>query len=317
VPDRLQRLDAPQQYTDRTSSLAKQIGQMISVSPIKVDYAMGGYFGLWGRDIMTLSSGVNPDAPAQSMEDMALVRRFIKDPTRSSDVTTKFWGFMGQTSGKFNQAVNTYDSMVKGFRDQDAKDFLTKLPANERTFTILKSAANEEGKPAFSTDERRLHPLQRAYDAVTLLNGLRGEISDNSFKTFETGENIKLSPVQRRDLLDSVRELAQKEMRNGFVIMKEPGYANRPVMTLDDTMARIRSISPEVGNEIAARYATSKIYRADAVAKSYAPMQSAVLREGGEADLSNFTDDAQAQGYEFGAERVKRPQKRRIEIRPR
>jgi hypothetical protein len=106
-------------------------------------------------------------------------------------------------------------------------------------------------------------------------------------------------------------------MRNGFVIMKEPGYANRPVMTLDDTMARIRSISPEVGNEIAARYATSKIYRADAVAKSYAPMQSAVLREGGEADLSNFTDDAQAQGYEFGAERVKRPQKRRIEIRPR
>jgi hypothetical protein len=80
---------------------------------------------------MALSAGVDDRAPAQNPEDRVF-RRFIKDPTRTSDVTTKFWDFMGQTTGKYSQAVNTYDSLVKGFRDQDAKDFLAKLPGAER-----------------------------------------------------------------------------------------------------------------------------------------------------------------------------------------
>lgn len=45
VPDRLQRLATEQQYTDRTSSLAKNIGKAIGVSPIKVEYSADGFFG--------------------------------------------------------------------------------------------------------------------------------------------------------------------------------------------------------------------------------------------------------------------------------
>lgn len=311
VPESLQRLRPEQQYTDKTSSLAKTIGQVIGVSPIKVDYAIGSTFGLWGRDIMAMSSGVDPNQPAQSWEDRVFVRRLLKDPARTSDVTTKFWDFMGQTSGKFNQNVATYDTMVKKFQDQGAKDFLNTLPASERAFVIMKSAAKEDGKPAFGADEKRLHPLQRAYDAVTLLNGLRRELTENTFRNFEGGENIKMDPVTRRDLIENVRELAQMEMRNSFVIMKEPGYAGRALLDVSDTMAKIRAASPTVADEIATRYATAKIYKTEIVAKAYPKLRDELIRGGSDADLSQFVEKGD---YEFGGEKVRKPQKRRIQI---
>lgn len=315
VPGTLQRLKPEFQYTDKTSALAKQIGQMIGVSPIKVDYAIGSTFGLWGRDIMALSSGVDPDAPAQSWEDRVFVRRLLKDPARTSDVTTRFWDYMGQTTGKYNQSVATYDDLVKKFHDTDAKQFLEKLPSAERAFVIMKSAATEDGKPAFKADEKRLHPLQRAYDAVTILNGLRRELNDNAFKNIENGANLKLDPVMRRDLIENVRELAQMEMRNSFVIMKEPGYAGRPLFDVNATMDKIMALSPTVGEEIATRYATNRIYKTDAVAQAYPKMQQALLSQGSNADIASLAGDAKGE-YEFGGDRVKKAPKRRVQIQP-
>jgi hypothetical protein len=314
VPDRLQRLPAAQQYTDRTSSLAKFIGSTINVSPMKIDYGIGAMFGNWGRDIMTLSKGVDESAPAANWEDYVFLRRLIKDPTRTSDVTTKFWGFMSQTSGTYNQDVAGYDNLVRQFDDAGAKKFLDRLPERERAFVIMKSAANEDGKPAFKADEKRLHPLQRAYDAVTVLNGLRRELVDNAFRAYETGEPLKLNAASRRDLIENVRELAQMEMRNSFAIMKEPGYANRALLDTAPTLEKIRKIAPNVADEIATRYATQKIFTTKAAAAAYSQLQSMVLRDGSEADISGLVDDAKADGYEFGGERVRRPPKRRVPI---
>lgn len=314
VPQPLQRLNVQEQYTDRTSSVAKFIGQSIGVSPIKVDYGIGAYFGLWGRDIAALSSGVDERTPAQNWEDRALVRRFIKDPTRSSDTVTQFWKFMGQTTGQFNQSVATYDFLNKSFRDDDAKAFLSKLTKDERAFVILKSAANEDGKPAFNADQKRLFPLQRAYDAVTILNGMRRELSDDTFKTYESGQNVKLSPRDRRDMIDNLRELAQTEMRNSFVIMKTPGWAERPVMDLAPIMDKIRKVSPMVADEVATRYATGRVYTTRAIAQSYDRLRDEVIRNGSQADVGDMAADARSEGYEFGGERVRKPQKRRVVI---
>lgn len=318
VPDSLKRKAPAEQYTDKTSSLARWIGETAGVSPIKVDYAVGQYFGLWGRDLMRATSGIDQDAPAQNWEDMSLVRRFIKDPTRSSDITKKFWEFMGQTSGQYNQAAATYSAMVKGFQDSDAAEFLGKLPASERAFVIMKEAANPDDprKPAFNADEKRLHPLQRAYDAVNVLNAVRRELANNAFKRFEDGKQVLLSPRQRGDVADAVRELAQVEMRNSFVIMKQPGYDKRPLMDTKPLLEKIRASAPEVANEIATRYATAKIYTTQSVAKAYPALQRELLRNGSDADLSDLAFSAQEEGFAFGAERVSRPQKRRIAIPP-
>ena len=271
--------------------------------------------GLGGRDVMALSSGVDPNAPDRSWEDMALVRRLLKDPDRTSNVTTKFWEYMGQTTGKYNQAVKTYENFLKSGRadrDQLAKEYISKLPSDQRAFVILRSAADDNGKPAFKADAKKLHPLQRAYDAVTILNQMRKELNDNSFKDCAEGKNTKLDPATRRYLIENVRELAHTELRNALVIMKEPGYTGRQLFDLDIVMEKIRSLSPVVYEEIRTRYATSKIPRTYDVATAYQKMKADLLRNGSGADPGDFvTGD-----YEFDGDRAKKPQKRRIEIAP-
>lgn len=314
VPGQLQRLPAPMQFNENTSELAKWLGQMTGLSPMKIEFGIGSQFGNWGRDVMALSQGVDPDHPAQSWDNAIFLRRFIKDPTRTSDATTKFWDFMGQTTGQFNQAVAAYDSLVKGFQDDKAKEFLSKLPAAERAFVTLKSAATEYGKAAFNADERRLHPLQRAYDAITTLNGLRAELTKNTFRDFETLTRLKLDPEKRRDLISNIRELAQMEMRNALVIMKEPGYEGRPIFDPNDVMERIVHLSPEIGAEIAARYATNRIYTTTATQQAWPKLRDQLVRSGSEADIRDLAYDAKSAGYEFGGERVKKPVKRRTVI---
>lgn len=314
VPGQLQRLPAEMQFTDRTSAIAKWLGSVTGLSPMKIEYGIGAEFGNWGRDVMALSQGVDQDTPALAWDDAIFLRRLIKDPTRSSDITTKFWDYMGQTTGRFNQDVAAYDSLVKGYQDEGAREFLNKLPSAERSFVTLKSAAKEDGRPAFNADEKRLHPLQRAYDAVTLLNGLRRELSTNVFRNFETLERLKLDPVKRRDLNENIRELAQMEMRNALVIMREPGYEGRPLLDPNDTMEKIVHLSPEIGAEIATRYATSKIYTTGAIQKAWPELRDELVRSGSEADIHGLAYDAKADGYEFGGERVKRPARRRLPV---
>jgi hypothetical protein len=170
--------------------------------------------------------------------------------------------------------------------------------------------------PAFNADQKRLHPLVRASDAVTLLNGLRRDLVGNTFNPFETGQPLKIAPTTRRDLIDNIRELAQVEMRKAFVTMKEPGCAGRPIISPQASMDKIRGLSPTVADEIAARYATSKIYTTDAVAAAYPELQRSLVTEGSEADVAGLAFDAHADGYEFGGERVKKPPKRRLTIQP-
>ncbi len=312
VPEQLQGRPAAQQYSDRTSELAKQLGKQIGVSPMKVDYAIGDLFGLWGRDVMALSQGLSENAPAASLDEAVFFRRMVKDPTRSSNVVTKFWEFMGRTTGRYNQDVTGYNDMVKdavtrGASMAPANDFLSKLPASERAFVTLKSGARDDGKPAFTTDERRLHPLQNAYDAVEMLNGLRKELASNAQMTFGGRDRVMLNPQERRNLLDNVRELAQMSMRNALVVVGEPGYASRQVLDPNDTMDKIRAISPVIADEIATRYATAKVYSVEAVRKAWPQLRDRVVRDGSEADVRELAFDAKADGYQFNGTKAKRP----------
>jgi len=314
VPSALQGLPSEMQFTDRTSEAAKWLGQQTGMSPIKIEYFVGSQFGNWGRDALALSQGVGEDAPAKDFDDRIFLRRFVKDPTRSSDAVTKFWDFMGRTTGKYNQSLGAYDTLVKGFQEQKAAEFLSKLPAAEKSFVTLRSAADENGKPAFSADEKRLHPLQRAYDAVTIVNGMRKEMATNNFATYEGGARVKLDPEMRRDLLDNIRELGQMEMRNALVALGEPGYVGRPILDVNDVMLKIRHLSPEVANELATRYATAKIYKTEEVVKVWPRAQRDLSRFGSGADIQGLSYEAKGAGYEFGGERVRKPAKRRVSI---
>lgn len=316
VPKTLQGLPPEMQYTDRTTAIAKEIGQLLGVSPIKVEYAIGANFGTWGRDIAAMSQGIDEDAPAAQWADTAFVRRFLKDPTRFNATSKKFWEYMARDSGKFNQALKSYDEMVKQFRDDRAKEVLSRLPENQKAYVTLNSAGREDGKPAFDADEKRLFPLRRAYDAVTLINGLRTPLSTNTYSEWQTREPKPMSPELRRDLIDELRKLGQMEMYNAFVIMKEPGYAKQPLQDVNEVFEKIQALSPDVARELATRYATAKIYSTEAVREAWPTLKSELLRFGSGADIAFLKGDARAAGYEFSGDRTRKPQKRRIPVAP-
>lgn len=314
VPERLQRLTPSEQYTERTSQLARTVGGALNVSPVKIDYAIGSAFGLWGRDLLAASNATDPNAPGAALEDQVFFRRFIKNASSSSETLKRFWDMAAAQNGKFAQAKNTYEDMLGRFRDGDAARFLGKLATPERAYVTLNSAADENGKLKFSADEKRLHPLTRAAEAVRALNGYVQELQGNAQKDIATGQQVAIDPQKRRQLIDAIRVLSAMEQRNALTIMKEKGYEDRKVISTADQLATIRAIDARVADEIAARYAMQKIAPTAAIARAWPEAQRRLLQDGSQADLRDLAMDAKADGYEFGADRVSRPARRRVPI---
>jgi hypothetical protein len=315
VPQHLQALTPAEQFIPgQTSMLARQIGGTLGLSPIKVEYAIGSGFGLWGKDLLAGSSAADPDAPAAALENTMFLRRFIKGADVASETTKRFWTLAGQQTGEYAQAKNTYDSMIGTFREKDAAAFLAALPTQERVYVTLQSSADEDGKAVFNADDKRLHPLTRAAQAVLGNTGYIRELQGNTQQSVESRERLALDPEHRRDVIAGLRQLSAIEQRNALRIVGEPGYAGRKLLSAEDQLAVIRAISPEAADEIAARYAVAKIAPTETVARLWPEAQQRLLAEGSEAELRDLSYDAKADGYAFEADRVKRAPKRRLPI---
>lgn len=313
VPDRVQNRAHPElEYTERTSSMGKEVGKIMGWSPMKVDYAVGAFFGTWGRNALSASSSLDESAPAQALDDVMFLRRFIKDGERVSGRARQFWDYMASKTGRYSEDAKSYHEMVKqaiikGEPITDATALLNKLPAPEQVYVALAEGARPDGRQAFTADDRRLHPLTRAREAATLLGGLARELSTNTFVPYREKERVTLDPETRRKLIDEVRTLSGMEMRNAFAIVGEPGYAGKQVFDTNGPMEMIRHYAPNVADEIGKRYAAAKIYTTDAVREAWPQLRDEIVANGTDARLSGITARARSQGYEFGSMRTKKP----------
>lgn len=313
VPEQVQNKAHPElEYTDRTSPLARHLGNLMGWSPMKVDYAMGAYFGTNGRDLMSLSGMVDQDSPTAALDDVVFARRFIKNNERISGRVRQFWDLMGAKNGKYHDEAAAYRKLVTEVvqrgQDPSRADALMKgLTDSERAYVVMHEGAKRDGKPAFTADDRRMHPLTRAYDAVRVLSGMATELQTNTLTAYRGKEPIPLSPGMRRELIDEIRTMAGAEMRNAFVVVKEKGYADRQTFDLSTYMDKIRQVSPEIADEIATRYATAKVYSFDAVRDNWPQMQSELASYGTDARLGAATVRIKGAGYEFHGTKAKRP----------
>lgn len=341
VPQSLQAIDSQHEFTEKTSMFARKVGDITNGisgflkdhtnpeiakimgfsdawSPIKVDYAIGSLFGMWGKDIQAASNWFagDDDKPESQFEDMVFMRRFLKDPNRSGEMTKRYFEFAAQKTGQYAQAANTYDRYTNMYQDQKAKDWLATLPDDRKAFVTLNAGADDEsGKRKFSADDRRIHPVTRAQAAMSQLNSITRELTFNSQINTETGERYQLTPTQRRDAIEAVHQLGAQEMRNALVMVGDKGYEGRPILDTGKQYEIVKAISPEVGEEVARRYATGKVLPAASVAEVWPQARKRLLQDGSEADISDLTADANAAGYEFGGERTKRREKRRGSIK--
>lgn len=317
VPEHLQNRENPRfEYTDRTSSAARAIGDALNISPIKVDYAVGSMFGSWGRDLLAASSRTDPNAPAAALDRTMILQRFVKDAHRN-ETDKLYWEQAGQRNGAFAQAAARYGDLLKGFHDREAADYLAALPAAQRAYVMLSQGGDEEtGKAAFNADDRRLHPITRGAAAVQTVSGLIRELSNNSQKAFADGTRIAMDPQKRRDVIDALRVMQAIEQHNAMVMTRQRGYENQPLLSAEDQFAVLKAHSPVAAAELATRYATNRILPTETVAKLWPEAQRRLLADGTQAEIRDLALDAKADGWAFGGEAVRKPQRRRVPITP-
>jgi len=326
VPERIRNYETGLQYTNKTSTLSKWLGEasrdihkalpiVPELSPMKLDYAIGSLFGMWGKDVQSASNWFagEDDKPASMFEDYVFLRRFLKDPNRSSEATKQFFKLAAQRGGEYAQAAETFATQFAGkFQDRQALNFLRTLPDEKKAYAILQVGASPDDpyKKAFEAGDRRLHPITRAQAANQALNKIAVDLSFNSQIDVSTGQRIAMTSVQRRDTIEALHQLGAQEMRNALVLLKEPGWDGRPLLDVTKQFEVLRAISPEIAAQVQTAYATAKVLPTAAVQKAWPEVKKLLLRDGSSADLSELRAEAEGDGYEFGGERGKRRRRR-------
>ena len=312
VPQKLQEMENEFQVNSQTSAIAKRIGNMTGWSPIKVDFALGGFGGYWGRDVSMMSQGDEETDVTSNLMDWALLRSGIKDPAQISNARELFWKHMGRTTGDYPKALNTYNGLMATPRtEEQAKAYFNTLSSNRKAWIVLNTAGNDEGKKVFTADDLRSHPLHRSVEAVSVLSAMRTQLLGNNLVDSETKKPLLITPDQQKRLGFVFGQMTLAEMANGLIITHEPGYDKRPLFDMSVFLKRIEGVSPAIAEEVKARYATRKIYKTDEIARVYDQVQKELIQFGSEADLSLTTTAVTSAGFEFDilglGERRKRP----------
>lgn len=123
-----------------------------------------------------------------------------------------------------------------------------------------------------------------------------------------------MSRPQRKAAIEAIHQLGAQEMRNALVMTNEPGYEGRNLLDVNKQYAVIKAISPGLAEEVARRYAMAGVFRTDMVAKNWPTARKELIRAGSDADIGGITGDIADEGFEFGAEKIKRPRKLRLQM---
>lgn len=317
VPESEQAKIPAMQAKATTSALARAIGEStkdlptnLQLSPVLIDHALGGFFGSAGRMVGKLSSALSPNAPGQSFEDVLFANQLVKDtPEVYDDIKRRFWDNTSRTTGQYARAKGQLADYFEKGRIEDATRYLQGLPDAQKVYAILETQKSEfKDSLRFKPDEKLLHPMKRAAEAVSALWPLVDNLTENKLTGMRGDQFPALDKTKRRMLLNQVQTLQHMEMRNALVMTAEPGYDNQRIMSTDDQFAVIKTISPEVAADVAARYSEKKIRPEAQVAEAWPQVQQRILQDGGDAILSDLAAAAAADGYAFGeAVRVKKP----------
>lgn len=102
VPQSVADRSPQYQYDERTSSIAKEIGKITNMSPMKVDYLIRAYGGDPARLLLPLTSDVG-----QGNTRNTLLKNFIVDPEFTNTLTDDFYS----AKERLNQAYNDYKDL--------------------------------------------------------------------------------------------------------------------------------------------------------------------------------------------------------------
>ena len=301
VPDQLKGLELHLQYTARTSELAKQLGEAMGWSPAMTEKMMLNFTGGLGRSALSIYDAFASNKPGQSIDDMAILRRFIKSASKGSRSVSQFWAMVAPSTGEFESKVKSYKAMLEAGDKLEAANYLATLSEEQRVYLVRDNLGGDQAKA------KKLHPLDRARRAVRAISKLRKDLADDS-ATGADGTVNGLPRVQRGAIVDILETIAMKEARNALVLLKQPGWENRGYADISGHYRELEAINPNMMTLLADRYATGKVLPFKTVKEAWPDFRKRLLEEGTEAplaDLIAITD----QGYELDGDKIPRKKK--------
>lgn len=305
VPDYQKGLAPFLQYHSYTSELSQQLGKALNVSPAKIDFIVTTVGGTLGRDKLTITNRlIDPTRPEAGLDDMMLLKRFIRDPSRGATSTQGFWQLVGEQGGQMTEAARTYKTLVEAGDKPGAEQMIGRLPAEERAYALLMTH--------FHVRSKMLHPLSRAGGITKLYSRVRREMVDGM------PAGIQLSPGQKRMADDALSRLSMVEMRNALILLGTPGWAHKKLMDPEDDLATIEQISPELVKEIRGRMKKARIYDFAVMRETWPEVRMLLQQQGRKARLAPLARKAEiASGLagQYG-KKITRARKARMTVQP-
>lgn len=135
------------QYDEKTSGIAKKLGEVMNMSPVKVDYLIKSYGGDPARLLLPITSDVG-----QGNVKGSLLKNFIVDPAYTTTLTEDFYS----AKDKLNQAYHDYTEADAPLPDWYNED--------------LRKAVNSSAKGSISKELSSLRDWKREVNADKSLN---------------------------------------------------------------------------------------------------------------------------------------------------
>jgi hypothetical protein len=126
--ERMMNLEPGERYDQRTTEISKMLGNILSVSPNKIDYLIRGYTGSLPLAIASMANpiirsvevGEQPESRGMLSSETPLIGSFFQ-PTDASGLVNKAYKDMEEVI----RAKATYDKMVEEGREKEADDYNT------------------------------------------------------------------------------------------------------------------------------------------------------------------------------------------------
>jgi hypothetical protein len=298
VPEDIAGLEPFAQATERTSALATAIGEAINKPPVWVDQLILNGFTSMGRAALSLYDYAASDKPMPGWDDTVITMGFIKDASRGATSSRAFWDMVGERNGSLATARRTYDALANSGDAAAAAEFLAGQDATTRNWI----AAGTVDMAA-----RRIHPFQRARDAVAAISKLRRDLASPEIDT-ATGP-VTLGRIDRGAADDILSQLQFAEARNALVMMQVPGWQDRELIETAGFFRELAAAQPDVGRALADRLATARVLPLDTVERLWPEFEQRLARDGSAAMVADLAAQAKGAGFEANGQAIKRKQR--------
>ena len=246
---------------------------------------MQGWGGSWGKIITDASSARQQGKSEVDILAGSMTNRFIRDETRGATSTVKFWSLISESTGAMAQAATTYKDLFESAGQARAEEMLASKDENTKAYALMTAH--------FKPEVERLNPLVRAKDAISVLSKVRKELAGNDVTDTENSSDeetlkLTLTPTQRQMAQEFIARLSMIEARNALVVEGVPGWKQKTLMETESLYQDLRTVSPELADEIETRMEKKKVYDFDEVRENWPDVKSRILEDRQDADFSDI-----------------------------